>query len=384
MRTNHRAFSYANKNGLFKTGNAIDSLSRQFGQFEPKSLKDKIKEFLEPFAKAKAKFDDFMTQAEEYQLELQNADPDNRAKPYTEAYNNWKDKKDEKDRDLGEGISINEAGELDIEPVGLDELEALTFAVDDTVDIVGSEDGTELDDVTINRFKGVGGLAKYITREVKETVVEAGEYVSNLYESSIQRAEQKSPNVEILQEETEKIEDFITGVDSDAGPEKKRIDVRAGLSILQNTTLSIASQIKSTITTNAIDITRNAQTELELLSGTQGTSTVTELKAQQVLERLGFSQSGELLEDLKVDVNRTTIRPKGSVFISVFEGTGTANVLDFDNEPIPISYTLTDFEGEMEYSTQSRAESAIDDEDYLPIGRIIDELVIKAEPLYNS
>ena len=54
---------------------------------------DKVKELLEPLSVAKNKFDNFMSDALDYQEQLETAGDISSDTPYSDAYQQWKTKK---------------------------------------------------------------------------------------------------------------------------------------------------------------------------------------------------------------------------------------------------------------------------------------------------
>lgn len=96
MQQNAEAYSYGLDKGLFATNNMIDTLSREFTQFQPETFLNKIKKLLEPLSVAKNKFDNFMSNALDYQEQLEATGSIESDTPYSDAYQKWKTKRDEK------------------------------------------------------------------------------------------------------------------------------------------------------------------------------------------------------------------------------------------------------------------------------------------------
>ena len=119
MQQNAEAYTYALDNNLFSTSNIIDPLSREFEQFQPESFLDKVKELLEPLSVAKNKFDNFMSDALDYQEQLETAGDISSDTPYSDAYQQWKTKRDEKklDKQIEKDVK-SMMKSLDYEPIG--------------------------------------------------------------------------------------------------------------------------------------------------------------------------------------------------------------------------------------------------------------------------
>ena len=119
MQQNAEAYTYALDNNLFSTSNVIDPLSREFEQFQPESFLDKVKELLEPLSVAKNKFDNFMSDALDYQEQLETAGDISSDTPYSDAYQQWKTKRDEKklDKQIEKDVK-SMMKSLDYEPIG--------------------------------------------------------------------------------------------------------------------------------------------------------------------------------------------------------------------------------------------------------------------------
>ena len=119
MQQNAEAYTYALDNNLFSTSNIIDPLSREFEQFQPESFLDKVKELLEPLSVAKNKFDNFMSDALDYQEQLETAGDISSDTPYSDAYQQWKTKRDEKklDKEIDKDVK-SMMKSLDYDPIG--------------------------------------------------------------------------------------------------------------------------------------------------------------------------------------------------------------------------------------------------------------------------
>ncbi len=392
MRINDVAFDYAAETGVFNTTNAINSLSRQFKGQKPESLVDKLKKILEPLAKAKQKFDEFMADAEEYQLDLQNASSNldsNRAAPYTEAYQRYKGKKDI------EEIGDFADSELDNMLIGLDELEL--FDVDESGDVVGFE--TEVyEDEDKEKFAGVRGLMQFF-REGAQAVGTAGQVatipLSVLYDSVKDGLFVEDPNAK-------KVENLADGDSSTQSAGNKELDIPTAENIQQqNDRLSTFSQIKNLIkqqATNVANVANNVgqqlQTEAGLLAGSGNTPQrqleTIKIRADKVLDRLGLSRlpDGSVQELLKdVDVFVSTGEVKTSLatgkFARVYSGRGTANTFNFENEDVPISFSLEEVEG-TPFNSEQEALNSISDENSIFVEIVKNNLIIEAEGFYNT
>ena len=387
MRINDVAYEAALESGLFNSTNAIDSLSRQFKGQKPESLVDKLKKILEPLAKAKQKFDEFMAGAEEYQLQLEaDSGGDNSATPFSDAYQNYQNKKNPPELSIDDFAN----GELDNMLVGIDEVEL--FDVDFT-----EEDNTveTYEDEDKEKFDGVKGLIKYF-RDAKTFVIGEGEAarnrLSDLYGSITDGSE--------LTEEEQPIQDLANGDTSTQSAGNKELDIPTAENIQQqNDRLSTFSQIRNLIkqqATNVANVANNVgqqlQTETSLLAGSGNTPQrqleTSVIAADRVLERLGlFRLSDGSVEELLKDVDAQVI-PGGvksklgtGKFVKVYNGRGLAKTFNSEREDVPISFGLEEVEG-TPFSSEQEANSS--DESSIFVEIIKNNLIIEAEGFYNT
>lgn len=117
MRINDDAYDEAFESGAFNLNNSISSLGRQFDQFSPKSLHEKIKEIIKPLSAVKSKFDSFMSEAiaDQVALEIEGTGS---ASPFTDRLQTWRKNRDDKELEkLEERLQISDS---DLEILGLD------------------------------------------------------------------------------------------------------------------------------------------------------------------------------------------------------------------------------------------------------------------------
>ena len=371
MRINDVAYDYAREEGLFNTTNAINSISRQFKQSKPESLVDKLKKILEPLAKAKAKFDEFMAGAEEYQLKLQSENPNNRAKPFGEAYQNYQKKKED-------DFLLNDFAdsELDNMLIGLDEVEL--FDVDESGDIAGFE--TEVyGDEDKEKFAGVRGLLRFFrdAQEVASTGASAtGLFLSEAYGGIV--GFDKPENFE-----QEQAKSLSEGDSSSQTTGNKELDLVKAEEVKQDDKVSTFFQITKALQEKAKLIANQAndiaQTEIDLITGGSEVQR-SEKEAQKVLDRLAVSED-ELIDKVNTTVTAGEVVSVGTLFSKKYSGSGTAVTFDFDNEEEEITFTLEETKGVQTFTTQEQAQNSDESVDFKTI--IKNNLIIAAEEKYN-
>ena len=401
MRINDVAFDYASESGVFNSTNAINSLSRQFKGQKPESLVDKLKRILEPLAKAKQKFDEFMAGAEEYQLQLEvSSSGANSATPFSDAYQNYQQKKT---ADRIEDIGNFADSELDNMLIGIDEVELFEDDLYVTPDVSGSTVNSELIETLAyegedkEKFAGVRGLLKFF-REASTTVVAGAQStatrLSELYGSIGDGSE--------MTDGEQEIQDLANGDASTQSAGNKELDIPTAENIQQqNNRLSTFSQIRNLIkqqATNAANVANNVgqqlQTEASLLAGSGNTPQrqleTSVIAADRVLERLGLSRSPdgsvqELLKDVDVFVSTGEVKTSLATgkFARVYSGRGTANTSNSENEDVPISFSLEEVEG-TPFNSEQEALNSISDENSIFVEIVKNNLIIEAEGFYNT
>ena len=103
------------------------------------------------------------------------------------------------------------------------------------------------------------------------------------------------------------------------------------------------------------------------------------------LSRLPDGSVQELLKDVDVFVSTGEVKTSLATgkFARVYSGRGTANTFNFENEDVPISFSLEEVEG-TPFNSEQEALNSISDENSIFVEIVKNNLIIEAEGFYNT